>query len=190
VKIRIKGAVADDVQTLVFYEIEDTKEDNQYVMHYRDGVYVGNENEIMIDKANPRYDAPNLDSDINKKQKNVYRGMISLLPITKDKGTIKLWITKIQKVDRNSTDPNGYMADEEMEYETGKWNFEIPVTKQPSVEYALHEKTDVEGIPVRFDKLTIAPTTTILHYSIKNAQSKKRIEVINLDSIKVNNELD
>ncbi|PLS01811.1 DUF4179 domain-containing protein [Neobacillus cucumis] len=186
VKIKIKGAIADDVQTMVFYEIEDTKEDNQYMMHYHDGAYVANEHEIMSSEANQRYDPPNLESDVNKKEKNVYRGKISLPPLTKDNATIKLWITKIQKLDRESTDPNGYMADENIEYKTGKWNFEIPVTKQPSLEYALDEKTEVEGIPVRFDQLTIAPTTTILQYSLLNDQSKKRIEMLNIDSLEVN----
>ena len=187
VKIKIKGAIADKFQTIVFYEIEDTNEDNQYVMYYHDGVNVENEHEIMSSDSNPRYNPPNLESDVNKKDKNIYRGKISLPPLTKDNGTIKLWITKIQKLDRNSIDPTGYMADEKMKYETGKWNFDIPITKQPSVEYALDEKTEVYGIPVRFEKLTIAPTTTLLQYSINNGQSKKRIEMLNIDYLVVNN---
>ncbi|MEH7418681.1 DUF4179 domain-containing protein [Neobacillus drentensis] len=187
VKIKIKGAIADDVQTIVFYEIEDTNENNQYVMNYHDGVYVGNEHEIMMSDANLSYDPPKLESDEKTHEKNVYRGKVRLPPLTKDNGTIKLGVTKILKLDRNSTDPNGYMADENMEYETGKWNFEIPVTKQPSVAYALDEKTNVQGIPVRFNKLTVAPTTTILQYSIHNSQSKKRIETLNIDYLEVNN---
>ena len=47
VKIRIKSAIADDIQTLIFYEIEDTNEDNQLMMSYGDGVFVENEREIM-----------------------------------------------------------------------------------------------------------------------------------------------
>ena len=180
VKIKIRGAIADDIQTIIFYEIEGTNKDNQYVLNYDDGVYVENKYEIMSREAYLGYDPPNLESNINPQEKNVYRGKMSLLPLSKDNGIIKLQITKIQKLDRNSTD-------QEMEYETGEWNFEIPVTKEPSVEYALDEKTEVEGIPVRFDKLTIAPTTTLLQYSINNSQSKKRIETLNIDYLKVNN---
>ncbi|MEH7546101.1 DUF4179 domain-containing protein [Neobacillus vireti] len=187
VKIKIRGAIADDVQTIVFYEIEDTNKDNQYVINYDNGVNVENEYDIMSREGYQRYDPPNLESDVNTQEKNVYRGKISLLPLSKDNGTIKLQITKIQKLDRNSTDRNGYWADEKLETETGEWNFEIPVTKQPSVEYALDEKTEVEGIPVRFDKLTIAPTTTILQYSFNSDQSKKRIETLNIDYLEVNN---
>ncbi len=106
VKIKIMGAVADDVQTLVFYEIEDTKKDNQYVMNYQDGVFVKNQIDIMSSETNPRYYPPDFESDVNKQKKNVYQGKISLPPLTKDNGTIKLRITKLQKLIHSSSDPN------------------------------------------------------------------------------------
>ena len=187
VKIRIKSAIADDVQTLVFYEIEDTAEDNQYVIDYNEGVSVENEPEIMSRVKFPRYYPPDLKSDVNNKEKHVYHGKISLLPLITDNGTIELKITKLQKLIRDSSDRNSFRTYQNMEYETGEWNFKIPVTKQPSIEYALDEETEVEGIPVRFDKLTIAPTATILQYAISNEQPEKRIDILNYDHLKVNN---
>jgi DNA-directed RNA polymerase specialized sigma24 family protein len=187
VKIKINGAIADDVQTIVFYEIEDTDEDNQYVMNNQDGVLVENEYEIMSHEANLREYPPKLESDVKNEKKNVYHGKISLLPLSKENGTIKLKITKLLKLNPNSSEQNGYSASRDMEYETGEWNFELPVTKQPSVEFALDEKIEVEGIPVRFDKLTIAPTATILQYSTPNDQSEKRIDALNFDYLEVNN---
>ncbi|MGG3467637.1 sigma-70 family RNA polymerase sigma factor [Neobacillus pocheonensis] len=183
VKIKIKSAIADDVQTLVFYEIEDTEKDNQYVMNYEDGVSVENEYEIMSREANPRYYPPDHKSDVNNKEKNIYQGKISLRPLTTENGTIKLKITKLQKLIRDSSDQNGFTANGK----TGEWSFKIPVTKQPSVEYALNENTVVEGIPVRFEKLIIAPTETILQFGINNEVSEKRIEVLNFDNLEVNN---
>ncbi|MDQ6596692.1 sigma-70 family RNA polymerase sigma factor [Bacillus salipaludis] len=187
VKIKIKSVIADDFQTLVFYEIEDTDEDNQYLMNYDEGVSVENQYEIMSRTANPRYDAPDLTTDVNNKEKTVYQGKISLLPLSKEKGTIKLKITKLIKLIRDSSDRNRLRVSDNMEYKTGEWNFEIPVTKQRSVQYALDIEKEVEGIPVRFDKLTIAPTATILQYSIKNDQLKKRIDALNFDHLEVNN---
>lgn len=186
VKIRINGAVADGVQTLVYYEIEDTKEDNRYMMNYHDGVYVENEYEIMSHEENPRYDPPNLTSELNKKEKNVYHGKISLLPLSKENGIIKLKITKLLKLNPISSNQNDNSDYEQMEYETGEWNFKFPVTKMPSIKYALDIETEVEGVPVRFDKLTIAPTVTILQYSIKNDLSKKRIENLIFNNLRVN----
>ncbi|KQL50547.1 hypothetical protein AN964_23095 [Heyndrickxia shackletonii] len=188
VKIRITGAIADDVQTLVFYEIEDTADDNQYVIGYDDdGVVVENKSEIMNPETYPRYHPPDLKSDINNKEKNVYHGKMSLQPLTKDKGTIKLTITKLQKIVRDSSDRKRIIPYEDTGYETGEWNFDIPVTKSPSKEYALAGKTKVEGVPVRFEKLTIAPTATILQLDVNNGQPQKRIDFLNVDNLEVNN---
>ncbi|MFC4803093.1 DUF5643 domain-containing protein [Neobacillus sp. GCM10023253] len=186
VKIKIKSAIADDVQTLILYEIEDTEEDNQYVMDYNEGFFVENEHDIMSRDTYPRYYPPDLKSAKNNREKNVYHGKISLLPLTTDNGTIKLKITKLQKLIRDTTDQNSFKPYGNMENKAGEWNFEIPVTKQPSIEYALNEETDIEGIPIRFDKLTIAPTATILQYAINNEQTGKRVDFLNFDNLEVN----
>ncbi|MBW8351731.1 DUF4179 domain-containing protein, partial [Bacillus sp. IITD106] len=55
IKIKINSVIADDIQTLVFYEIEDTNKDNQYVMNYDDGVFAENKHEILSREASPRY---------------------------------------------------------------------------------------------------------------------------------------
>jgi RNA polymerase sigma factor (sigma-70 family) len=187
VKIKIKSAIADDVQTLVFYEIEDTQEGNQYFMDQFNGVFVKNEHEILNTEGYQGYNPPDFDSELNKDEKNVFHGKISLRPLTSDKGTIKLEITKLMKLIRDSSDQNGFSAYGNMEYETGEWNFEIPVTKHPSEEYALDAETEAEGIPIRFEKLTIAPTATVLQYGINNEQTEKRIEVLEFNHLEVNN---
>lgn len=187
VKIKIKSVIADDIQTLVFYEIEDTARDNQYIMKDSGGFYVENEHEIMSRKAYPRYYPSDLTSDLNNKEKNVYNGKISLLPLTKDEGIIKLNITTLQRLIRDSSDQNNITVYEHGEPETGDWKFEIPVTKQPSIEYELDQETEVEGIPIRFDKLTLAPTATILDVAIHDELPEKRIESLNLDQLTINN---
>ena len=108
VKIRIKSAIADDVQTLVFYEIEDTNEDNQFMISYGDGLFVENEHEIMSSVTYPRFYPPDLESEVNSKEKNVYQGKISLLPISEDNGTIKLKITKLLKLIQDSSRSKWY----------------------------------------------------------------------------------
>ncbi|MBS4197322.1 DUF4179 domain-containing protein [Lederbergia citri] len=182
IKVRIKSVIADDIQTLVFYEIEDTVKESQYLIDYYEGVSVENEYEIMSHTTYPRYYPPDLNSDQNNKEKNVYLGKISLRPLLNDKDSIKLTITKLQKLIRDYSEEN-------MEYETGEWNFEIPVTKQPSIEYTLDKKTEVEGFPVRFDKLTIAPTTTVLHYAFIYELPGKRIQTLSFDNLKVDDKI-
>ncbi|MCM3694677.1 sigma-70 family RNA polymerase sigma factor [Neobacillus niacini] len=187
VKIRIKSAIADDVQTLVFYEIEDKEEDNQYVLDAYDGVFVENDYEILNTTVGPRYYPTDLGSAVNNEEKNVFQGKIGLQPLTSDNGTIKLKISKLHKIMRETSDQSGVVSYVGMESETGDWDFEIPVTKQPSVVYELEGETEVDGIPVRFDKVTLAPTATVLQYGVNIEQSKKRLEVINFNNLKVNN---
>ncbi|WP_442597818.1 sigma-70 family RNA polymerase sigma factor [Neobacillus sp. D3-1R] len=183
VKMTIKSVIADDVQTLVFYEIEDTAEDNQYIVDVNEGIFLENQSEFKSHVSLPRQYPPDLESDANKEKKNVFQGKVSLLPMREDKGTIKLKITKLQKLKPNVS---VQMAYENRQLDTGEWNFEIPVKKHPATEYALDKQTKVEGIPVRFDKLIFAPTATILQYSMM-AEAEKRIEVLNFNTLEVDN---
>lgn len=190
VRIKIKSVISDDVQTLVFYEIEDTEEDNQYVLNYQDGVSVKNEHEIMNRETYQRYVPPDLETELNKKENNVFHGKISLLPLREDNGTIKLQITKLQKLIPESSDhQDDFRPYGNTQYETGEWNFEIPVTKHDSIQYALDKRSEVEGIPIRYDKLIIAPTATILQYSISNERPGKMIDVLTFDNVEVNDRI-
>jgi RNA polymerase sigma factor (sigma-70 family) len=187
VKIKIKSVIADDIQTLVFYEIEDTKEDNQYELDFNEGFSVENDYEVLSREAYPTYYPPDLKSDVNRKEKNVYHGKLSLPPLRMEDGTIQLKITKLQKLNSNSSDRTGFGAYEIMGYETGEWDFDIPVTKQASVDYALDKETKIEGITVHFEKLTFAPTATILKFAINNnVGSEKQIQELNFDTLEVN----
>jgi DNA-directed RNA polymerase specialized sigma24 family protein len=186
VKIRIKSVIADDAQTLVFYEIEDIKEENQYMISLHDGAVVENETAIMNHNSYPRFYPPDLQSDVNKKAKNVFHGKISLLPLTTDEGTIELKITKLQKLKVDALNEYDFRVYGDGGNKTGEWNFEIPAAKQPSKEYALTGTKEVEGIPVRFDKLTISPTATILQFGINQNRSQKRLDVLNFKHLEVN----
>ncbi|MDP4085824.1 MAG: DUF4179 domain-containing protein [Bacillota bacterium] len=187
VKIRITGAIADKFQTLVFYEIEDTKGKNQYEMNAEDGTFVQNEFEMMDRKAYQRNYPPALKSDVKNEKKNIFQGEISLPPLKTNKGTIKLKISKVQKLTHDASKQNNEMASEDMEYKTGKWNFKIPIKKQTSTDYVLHKKMVISGVPVQLDKLTIAPTATILQYRLSIKQSKKWINGLSFDNLVLNN---
>ncbi|MFT9600451.1 DUF4179 domain-containing protein [Mesobacillus sp.] len=187
VKIRIKGVVADDYQTLVFYEIEDTNEDKQYVMFSEDGVFIENENELMKHDTYPRHYPPDLKAEMNKREKNVFYGKIGLRPLEENSGVLKLNIERIQELALDEQEARlgfGYRSNG---FKTGEWKFEVPVTKQPSVIYELNEQAKIEGIPVRLDKLILAPTATLLEYGIPFEEQEKRIDRIHFGDLEVNN---
>ncbi|WP_226619045.1 DUF4179 domain-containing protein [Cytobacillus firmus] len=184
VKIKIKSVIADEIQTLIFYEIEDTNDNNQYMINIDDGIFIEDEMKIMVANTYPMYIPPDMESDLNKKEKNIYHGKMSLRPLKENKATIQLNINKVLKLKRNSSD--SYVN---MEPEEGDWKFDIPVTKKTSVEYALDEEVEIEGTAVLIDKLILAPTGTILQYGLKNEQPEKRIEMINFKNLEINNKV-
>ncbi|WP_246861254.1 DUF4179 domain-containing protein [Bacillus sp. REN3] len=185
VKIKIKGVVADDIQTLVFYEIEDTKESNQFFMNFEDGLVVENESGIMDQDGLLQFYHPDLKAAMNKKDKNVFYGKVGLRPLKKDNGKITLEISKLVKLKQDASDSFG-LDPGNIKYKTGEWKFEIPVTKQPSTEYALDEQTEIEGIPIRLEKLTVAPTATVLQYAIFIEKPEKRLDFVQFDDLVVN----
>ncbi|MCU9614648.1 sigma-70 family RNA polymerase sigma factor [Caldibacillus lycopersici] len=184
IKITIKSVVADDIETVVYYEIEDTTAENQYVMNYGDGVYIENEFEIMDTESYIGYYPPDLESEMNKKEKNVYHGKLILNSLKEDEATLKVNISTIRKLLSDSTYPTGYVDDSNIKY--GDWNFEIPVTKQSSKEYVLDKELEVEGVPFRIDKLIMAPSATILQYSINYDTQDFQIYNVDFDNLQVN----
>jgi hypothetical protein len=182
VKITIKSVVADDVQTLVFYEIEDTEKDNRYMMNAHEGVHIENEYDVMRrDRQNMFYSPPVDQDEIQNEEKNVYKGTMSLLPVSMDSGTIKLNVARLMQVDQDTQ--KGEYFSREITFAEGDWSFDIPFTKQSSRVHKLDKEIAIDGIPVRLDKLTIAPTTTLLQYSFQNQGGDRRIDVITFDSL-------
>ncbi|MGD6893645.1 DUF4179 domain-containing protein [Bacillus infantis] len=188
VKIKIKSVVADKYQTLIFYEIEDTKKNNKYMINYEDGVSVQDDWEIFKGQFYPQYQPPNLDSDLNKKEQNIYHGKLSLPPLKEDSGTIKLNITQMMKLPGDYSVQGIFNPYGNQDYKKGEWDFEIYADKKPSTEYKMDEEVKVEGVTVRLKKLTLSPTATILEYGINNRLPKKRLDNINFKQLEVNGE--
>ncbi|GAE47786.1 DUF4179 domain-containing protein [Mesobacillus boroniphilus] len=184
VKVKIKGVVADDIQTLVFYEIHDTKEDKQYFMTFEDGVTVENEYDILKRDTYPRYSFPDVEAEMNKSDKNVFYGKLALRPLEEEQGEIKLRITQIQELANDAAISLGFRTGD---YKSGYWSFEFPVTKQPTREYEINEQREIEGVAVRLEKLIVAPTATFLQFGINTEKLEKRIDFLNFKSLEVNN---
>lgn len=184
VRIKIKSAIADELQTIVYYEIEDLEDDNRYVMYLDDGVSIKNNFTMMDQNTYPRYYPSQLNT--SDSDKNIYQGKMSLRAIKQEDGMIELSITRLQKIPSKPLDPTDPFAYEKLEYKTGEWNFEIPVTKIPKVEYGLAGETEVEGVKIRFEKLFITPTTTILQYGVSTEAAQNWVDYIEFANMVVN----
>jgi DNA-directed RNA polymerase specialized sigma24 family protein len=192
IKVKIKTAIADEYQTLVYFEVEDTNEEsNKYTISVYDGVYVDNESELMNPHAFPISIFPTEQLSRDKKGGNVFSGRFSLLPISAESGTIQLRLSKLLKVKEDPSNPEAtfYNTFNEMEMIAGEWSFDIPVTKHASVEQIIDEEIEVEGIPINMEKITFSPTTSVLQYSFNPIHEDKHINAITIDSLERGKEI-
>ncbi|WP_409253825.1 DUF4179 domain-containing protein [Bacillus sp. SCS-153A] len=185
VKVRIKTAVADDVQTLIYYEIEDMKEDSQYFINIHEGVRVENEYEIFDKEARRVYRHPF--EEATDEEGNTFRGTLSLAPIKSDSSTVELRLMRLQQAMKDRADRSNFKYYDELEFVEGEWNFDIPVKKHSSTVYDLDQETEVEGVPFRIEKLIVAPTATLLEYSYHRMQGETSIQHISLAALETEN---
>ncbi|KAA0546974.1 DUF4179 domain-containing protein [Bacillus sp. BGMRC 2118] len=184
IKITIKTAIADDYQTLIYYDIETSSEENKkYAISKFDGLMVENEFEVLNHNANYVSHTPTEALPIDKGD-NVFSGTISLSPLAKDSGTINLKLTKLLEVIEETGKESTMLATfRDSRTIDGEWSFDIPVTKQDSVEYEIGKEVAIDGLPITIEKVTFAPTTTLLHYQVNSMQTKKQIQDIYINSI-------
>ncbi len=186
VKITIKSAIADDIQTLIYYEIEDTTNDRQYTMNMYDGVMVENEFEVLDRSVQERYYPPIFQKNTqDDDEPNVFKGKISLLPIEEDEATIELKITRLQQM-FDSIESASTIPYEEIQFLEGDWTFDIPVKKHEAIVHDLDQEIEVDGIPITLTKLTLAPTATLLDYQFENFQQNRHINTILFKEIRAN----
>ncbi|MFS0823340.1 DUF4179 domain-containing protein [Bacillus sp. 1P02SD] len=164
IKVTIKSAIADEFQTLIYYEVENLGEDEQYGINLWDGVYVENEFETFDQQG---YTVNQLPVQPLESDGTIFKGTLSLLPVTSEAKSIKLNISKLQKIGEDPKNPVWMASNGESSFSSGKWNFEIPVKKQESIEYPIDEKITIDNVPIEFNKVIMAPTVTVLQYQYK-----------------------
>ncbi|MHC8521173.1 DUF4179 domain-containing protein [Rossellomorea sp. H39__3] len=190
VKITIKTAIADEIQTLVYYEIEDMEKDRRLMVDTENGFTIENQIDFLNGEGRGIFMEEGKSEEGNVEEKNIHKGSFSLPPIVDDveDPLIKLSFTQLiaMSPDMKSTmEVYATNAMEEMEMTRGDWEFEIPVEKNKSRVLKLNQEVEVEGLPVRLEELVIAPTTTALTYSIREGEEEPlSIFQLLFDSIK------
>ncbi|MCT2536899.1 DUF4179 domain-containing protein [Aquibacillus koreensis] len=168
VKVTITHVLADDIQTFVYYEVEDLDKgrllriSNHPRVLTEEGVF--DFNQRFIDPVHSMMDLPDqMTSD------TVYRGRIGMPPISEDEGEIELVISSLQEV--NELNKYSYMMHTESgELTDGEWKFDIPIKKEEMLEKVVNLETDIAGYKIKINKVTIAPTTTLFEYQFKQEQ--------------------
>lgn len=149
VKITVNYVVADDTGTSIFFEIEDLKGNNKYMPSFPpDGYTIKN---YWLKGTEDSTTWINLESD--KPNKNI--GKLTISAIATENKNIDITINKIETRDKDKV-------------VQGNWEFSFDVKKYASKTYNINEKINIDGYPVTFTSIKIAPTKTILTYKYKN----------------------
>ncbi|MDQ0272854.1 DUF4179 domain-containing protein [Cytobacillus purgationiresistens] len=177
VKMKITNVAADDIQTFIYYEVEDLEGENRYMVDISSGLEVLRKDKKWF--AHGAFSSLSLYSEEN----NVYKGRIALKPVD---GLINLRINKLDKFNPIQDEKNDRTDLKDTEYIEGDWQFEIPVKKHAAIEYKLNKEVEVEGNQVVFNKLVIAPTVTTLSYVFMDGNPNRQVSFIQIDSIESN----
>lgn len=185
IKVKITGVVADEIQTFVYYEVENTNGIDKYMIDYSNGLEIANQDELWTSGSEIFASPVNNQLYLYSEDENSYKGRLGVLPMSELEGTIELKLSKLQKVTNDPSNQEAISTDkkEDAEYIEGEWSFEVPVKKQSVRVDELNLETEVEGHQVVFDKITIAPTATILSYRYQEGQTDKKLEFIEIASL-------
>jgi hypothetical protein len=185
VKVTITSVVADDIQTLIYYEIDDRNKENKYMINYTDGLKIANQERDWNSVDDPSYSPVTNHLSLYSGKDHVFKGRLGVAPMSADAGKIQLKLSKLEKVTQTPGDPdtNQSVSGGKNDFLEGDWRFDIPVKKHPSIVHNIHVETEIDGNPIIFEKLTIAPTITVLSYRYHNENPNRRMEYINFSSL-------
>jgi len=185
VKVTITSVVADDIQTLIYYEIEDQQKDNTYMINFSEGLQITNQDKIWKSEDEPSYSSVNNHLTIYSDSNQVFKGRLGAAPMSTDEGVIQLELSKLERVDNTTSTAEGSQSISvgTNEFIEGDWRFDIPVKKHPAIVHEFEVETEIDGNPVIFDKLTIAPTITVLSYRYRNENSDREMQYLTIASL-------
>lgn len=165
IKITITNVVADDIQTLISYKIEDLKNGKEYNVKYDDGIDI---KERWVEQIK--------DTNI-KMYTSIFnvggKGTLTLYPIDTEKKTINLTVKKLET-----------RTGDTKEVVEGNWNFEIPITKYEGKSHDINAIVKVDNYTIEFNKITISPTLTKLSFNLRNG-GKENEKVSGLEDLRI-----
>ncbi|MCM0647128.1 DUF4179 domain-containing protein [Clostridium swellfunianum] len=165
IKITVTDVVADDMQTLISYKIEDIKEGKEYRIKYNDGIDIKENWVKQLEGTNIKMYTAVFNSGGT--------GTLTLYPIDTDDKTINLTFKKLITKSGDSE-----------EVVEGNWSFEIPITKHEGKSYDINASIKVENYTIEFNKITISPTLTRLGFNCRNG-GKKNERVLGLEDVRI-----
>ncbi|MDL4840706.1 hypothetical protein QQS35_09620 [Aquibacillus sp. LR5S19] len=149
--------LADAFQTYIFFEIEDLEENRLFT--------IGTSPSISMGDKSLGYVQPDRSlTDVSAIGANKLRGKIAMEPLKEDKAEIDLEIKELIEIVKSKTGELGTEKTGQKSVQ-GNWSFTVPIEKQEIIKKEIGFDTVMEGHPITFDTLIIAPTVTFLMYN-------------------------
>ncbi|WP_179107307.1 DUF4179 domain-containing protein [Sediminibacillus massiliensis] len=186
IKVTITHVVADDIQTYVYYEVEDLEGDRLLSVE---------------DSHRPTITAETGTFDItqgygeqitglvpaDEQPESRFRGRIGLLPIKEEKATIELEINRLTEIEPANMEEQMLMAPmEDRKRVEGNWSFEIPIEKQEIIDKEINMETELDGHEVKISKIRIAPTMTLLQYGLRMDDMDSQVSYVSFGALASN----
>lgn len=155
VKITVTDVVADDINTLINYTVEDmTSEKRPLVCYFSDTSIA----ERWGEAASPLL---TMNSSYND---NIFHGTLVILPIDTKEKTIHLTFNGIRDITNGSP-----------ELVEGNWTFEIPIKRYQSKTFEINKTIHAGGYNIDINKLIVAPTVTKLLFNCRGGSEKEKV---------------
>ncbi|MDL4839737.1 DUF4179 domain-containing protein [Aquibacillus rhizosphaerae] len=167
VRVTITHVVADDIQTFVYYEVEDLEEDRLLKVADYWAVKVSSDQGVLDYGQGFREPVHSIvDRTDEMGNENKYKGRIGILPIANNQDEIELEISGLYEVE--AANVQGFMIPKEHNPPVnGEWLFTIPIEKEEIFEKQVDVNTEIDGYNLNINKVTIAPTVTFVHFQYK-----------------------
>lgn len=188
IKVTAEGVISDEKNTIVLLKIEDLNGKERYVPDIFEEKY-GDSISLSGDIAGMEYFTRGYPlwrrTPLYSEDENIVRLMVGTNPIEGNEGNIGIHINRLTRF---------YSPDiesiEDREIIHGNWDISIPVKQIQSKTYIVNKDIDLDGNKLTINKVIVAPTATVIDYTIDKFNRKNNYFIGNITfSIKYNSKI-
>ncbi|ADU28740.1 DUF4179 domain-containing protein [Evansella cellulosilytica] len=192
IEVTITEIIADELQTVLYYEIRDVEEQNHLTPVY-EKIVINNEKELWPESLSyysglEGFSAHAMNNTYYEDE-NFNRGKLTYIPLEVDSGKIEISISELTFVDGDETEWYNTPSSTDLRTVEGDWSFDVPVKKHGMREYDLGEESfALFNNEIILKSLSVAPSNTILQleHKIDRTNDEKEMQYFSIEAIKVN----
>lgn len=167
IEITVTQVAADDMQTIIFYEVSDIDDKYHYVTEFHSDRFEVLETDIWDGNARDIHSQPRtflryLSED------EISEGRLFLPPIKNDQETITIRFHQLEQMNKGldlwDREARHF---QDRELISGEWVLEVPIKKYEAKTINVDQTIKVEDHKVYFDVLEVRPTGTYLVYELE-----------------------